>query len=43
MKIETQPPPRVVHLELHTYDLEAASSFYSDMLGWRTERIVSKR
>jgi predicted enzyme related to lactoylglutathione lyase len=39
MKIETQPPPRVVHLELHTYDLETASRFYSDMLGWRTEPI----
>jgi uncharacterized protein len=39
MEIGTQAPPRVVHLELHTYDLEAASSFYADMLGWRTEPI----
>ncbi len=35
-------PPRVVHLELHTYDLETASRFYADMLGWRTERIASR-
>jgi uncharacterized protein len=41
MKIETQAPPRVVHLELHTYDLGTASRFYADMLGWRTERIAS--
>lgn len=41
MEIGTQAPPRVVHLELHTYDLETASRFYYDMLGWRTERIVS--
>jgi predicted enzyme related to lactoylglutathione lyase len=39
MAIETQPAFRVVHLELHTYDLATASSFYADMLGWRTERI----
>jgi predicted enzyme related to lactoylglutathione lyase len=41
MKIGTHAPPRVVHLELHTYDLESASRFYTDMLGWRTERIES--
>ena len=35
-------PPRVVHLELHTYDLESASRFYADALGWRTERIASR-
>lgn len=34
--------PRVVHLELHTSDREAASAFYGDVLGWRTERIDSR-
>jgi predicted enzyme related to lactoylglutathione lyase len=41
MQIGTQAPPRVVHLELHTYDLETASWFYADMLGWRTKRIAN--
>jgi uncharacterized protein len=27
----------VVHLELHTRDLPAASAFYSRLLGWRPE------
>ena len=31
----------VVHLELHTYNLEAATRFYGDALGWRTEPIVN--
>lgn len=30
---------RVVHLELHTRDLQAARSFYADLCGWRHERI----
>ena len=30
---------KVVHLELHTGDLCAASAFYGELLGWRTERI----
>jgi predicted enzyme related to lactoylglutathione lyase len=30
---------RVVHLELHTGDLGSASAFYSQLLGWREERI----
>src|SRR5579862_9091031 len=34
--------PRVVHLELHTDDLAAASSFYCGLLRWRTERIASR-
>jgi predicted enzyme related to lactoylglutathione lyase len=34
-------PARVVHLELHTRDLEAATTFYGELLGWRTERIAS--
>jgi predicted enzyme related to lactoylglutathione lyase len=29
----------VVHLELHTTDLEGAVSFFSGLLGWRPERI----
>ncbi len=34
--------PRVVHLELHTYDREAASAFYGDVLRWRTEQIDNR-
>jgi uncharacterized protein len=30
---------RVVHLELHSPDLGAASAFYAQLLGWRTQRI----
>jgi uncharacterized protein len=30
----------VVHLELHTDDLAAASAFYGELLQWRTERIT---
>ena len=33
---------QVVHLELHTGDLEAASGFYSRLLGWRPERIETR-
>ena len=33
---------RVVHLELHTHDLEAASAFYAGLLQWRTERIDNR-
>ena len=32
-------PNPVVHLELHTTDLPCASSFYSRLLRWRTERV----
>jgi predicted enzyme related to lactoylglutathione lyase len=32
-------PNPVVHLELHTGDLERASTFYSRLLRWRPERI----
>jgi len=32
---------RVVHLELHTGDLGAAVAFYSELLGWRSERIAA--
>ena len=34
--------PRVVHLELHTPDLEAASAFYRELLQWRTEQIDTR-
>jgi predicted enzyme related to lactoylglutathione lyase len=34
----TSPRP-LAHLELHTTDLEGASAFYSDLLGWRPELI----
>jgi predicted enzyme related to lactoylglutathione lyase len=34
-------PSRVVHLELHTYDLEAASAFYCALLQWRAQQIDS--
>jgi predicted enzyme related to lactoylglutathione lyase len=30
---------RVIHLELHTNDLAAASAFYAELLQWRTDRI----
>jgi predicted enzyme related to lactoylglutathione lyase len=33
---------RVVHLELHTGDLPAASAFYSGLLGWRPEWIETR-
>lgn len=29
----------VVHLELHTGDLQRARAFYSELCGWRAERI----
>jgi predicted enzyme related to lactoylglutathione lyase len=31
----------VVHLELHTGDLAGACAFYSELCGWRPERIVA--
>jgi len=34
-------PNPVVHLELHTTDLPCAGAFYSSLLRWRTERVVS--
>ena len=33
----------VVHLELHTHDLCAASAFYGSLLRWRTELIEVRR
>jgi predicted enzyme related to lactoylglutathione lyase len=32
----------VVHLELHTGDLPAASGFYSGLLGWRPEWVETR-
>lgn len=29
----------LVHLELHTRDLSGASTFFRELLGWRTERL----
>ena len=37
--MKRKPPNSVVHLELHTGDLPAAVAFYSELLGWRPERI----
>jgi predicted enzyme related to lactoylglutathione lyase len=36
-----RPPPAnpVVHLELHTGDLQRARAFYARLCGWRSERI----
>ena len=34
-------PHPVVHLELHTADLARATTFYSQLLRWRPERIDS--
>ncbi len=33
------PSNPVVHLELHTADLQGAESFYTGLCGWRPERI----
>lgn len=37
--VRSDSPPRVVHLELHTTDLDAASAFYAELLQWPTELI----
>jgi predicted enzyme related to lactoylglutathione lyase len=33
---------RVVHLELHTGDLSGAGAFYSELCGWRPQRIDTR-
>lgn len=33
---------RVLHLELHTGDLEGASALYEELFGWRRERIDTR-
>jgi uncharacterized protein len=38
----TAGPRPVVHLELHTGNLPAASAFYARLLGWRPERIETR-
>jgi uncharacterized protein len=39
---DEEPQVTVVHLELHTHDLDAASAFYSELLAWQTDRIDSR-
>jgi uncharacterized protein len=39
MQTEVNTPTRVLHLELHTSDGEAARQFYCALLHWRTEQI----
>jgi hypothetical protein len=34
-------PKPVVHLELHSPDLEGASAFYRDLCGWRAETVAA--
>jgi predicted enzyme related to lactoylglutathione lyase len=35
------PASPVVHLELHTGDLQSARALYAELCGWRTQRIES--
>ena len=35
------PSNPVVHLELHTQDLQRASAFYVRLCGWRAERVAA--
>jgi predicted enzyme related to lactoylglutathione lyase len=37
--MKQRPSNSVVHLELHTADLAGAVAFYSELFGWRPERI----
>jgi predicted enzyme related to lactoylglutathione lyase len=37
--MSANPTKPVIHLELHTGDLERAVDFYSQLCGWRSERI----
>lgn len=39
--VPASTPARVVHLELHTPDRGAASTFYAELLGWHTETITN--
>jgi predicted enzyme related to lactoylglutathione lyase len=41
--MSSRKPHPLVHLELHTHDLSAASAFYEQLLKWRTERIEVSR
>jgi predicted enzyme related to lactoylglutathione lyase len=38
-RITTSMTGDVVHLELHTTNLARACAFYSELLGWRAERV----
>jgi predicted enzyme related to lactoylglutathione lyase len=38
-RITTSMTRDVVHLELHTTNLARACAFYSELLGWRAERV----
>ena len=33
------PPRPIVHLELHTGEVQEACDFYAEALGWRSERL----
>jgi predicted enzyme related to lactoylglutathione lyase len=35
-------PGGLVHLELHTRDQSGASTFYRELLGWRTQRLEGR-
>jgi hypothetical protein len=37
-----KPANRVVHLELHTGDLQGARTFYAELCGWRAERVDTR-
>ena len=37
--MSSRPANSVIHLELHTGDASGAVSFYSELFGWRPERI----
>jgi len=37
-----KPSNPVVHLELHTGDLDSACEFYARVCGWRSERITAE-
>jgi predicted enzyme related to lactoylglutathione lyase len=38
----TVPSKPLVHLELHTGDLEGASDFFAGQVGWRPERVDAR-
>jgi predicted enzyme related to lactoylglutathione lyase len=42
MGMSLGPTTPVVHIELHTGDLSSARALYSDLCGWRPERIATR-
>ena len=42
MKVISTALKPVVHLELHTGDLERAQAFYAALCGWRAERVETR-